>query len=105
MKSQMVSLAGVLLLVFGAFLAGRLTTPAQSAAAPKGPAEGYEFRFLEVGKTYRFQWQGTAQGGTLAEVPRAGWVKIKVPVAGGPAPLLWINLATVESIREDGPGK
>jgi hypothetical protein len=100
MKGRVTSLAVVVLLGFGAFLAGRLTTPARSAAAPRAAEEGYQFQFLEVGKSYTFIWPGSRQTGTLAEVPRAGWVKVKVPAQGVEPPVLWINLATVESIRQ-----
>jgi hypothetical protein len=104
MKSRMASVAGVLLLCVGVFLIGRLTGPVPSAAASPTTADPYQYQFLEVGKTYTFtfHWRdGDAFTGILAEVPRAGWVKVKIPVQGKEPPIRWINLATVKWISQD----
>jgi hypothetical protein len=105
MKRSPAILTVLLVLGCGCFLLGRFGAPTPTATAAPAPEEGYQYRFLEVGKTYTFHWRDTTQGGTLAEVPRAGWVKIKAPATGVDVPAVWVNLTTVEWISEDGKAK
>ena len=105
MKTRVAAVAALFLLACGGFLALRLLPPAAVASAAAASDEAYQYRFLEVGKTYTFHWRDTTKLGTLAEVPRAGWVKINAPATGADGPAAWVNLATVEWISEDAKGK
>lgn len=105
MKTRLAMAFVLFLLACGGFLAGRLAGPTPGAAAAPASEEAYQYQFLQVGKTYSFHWRNTDRTGTLAEVPRAGWVKIKAPAAGADAQAVWVNLATVEWIGEEGKEK
>jgi hypothetical protein len=71
----------------------RTTTPEQSAAIAQSPP-------LEVGKSYTFSWTQGSVHGSVVEVPRGGWVKIKEKVTENVQRVHWVNLGLVIFIAE-----
>jgi hypothetical protein len=65
------------------------------ALAQEAPA------FLQVGKSYKFVWNGGERSGTIREIDKkAGWIRVSAVYLqpGAPISFSWLNLAQIITI-------